>query len=104
MGRFLKSIFVDADLLEISGYISQDNPSAANDVIDATFSTFEMLADSPGMGRLRIFMDGRLKKIRSFPVSGFSNYLIFYREAANGIEIVRVVHGARDLEKFFEEN
>ena len=33
--------------------------------------------------------------VRSFPVG---NYLIFYRETGQGIEIIRVLHGARNLD------
>jgi toxin ParE1/3/4 len=33
--------------------------------------------------------------LRSFPVG---NYVIFYREVSEGIEIIRVLHGARDIE------
>jgi toxin ParE1/3/4 len=29
------------------------------------------------------------------------NYLIFYRPLADGIEIVRVLHGARDIDSLF---
>jgi plasmid stabilization system protein ParE len=28
-------------------------------------------------------------------------YVIYYRSTANGIEIVRVLHGARDVERRF---
>jgi toxin ParE1/3/4 len=38
--------------------------------------------------------------LRSFPNG---KYLIFYQETANGIEIVRVVHSARDIEQLFNE-
>jgi toxin ParE1/3/4 len=33
-----------------------------------------------------------------WPIKGFANYLIFYRMRSNSIEIVRVLHGARDIE------
>ncbi len=39
--------------------------------------------------------------IRSFP-SG--NYVIFYRTVEGGIEIMRVLHGARDIEKIFAQD
>ena len=32
--------------------------------------------------------------LRSFPVG---NYLLFYREVADGIQLVRALHGARDI-------
>jgi toxin ParE1/3/4 len=36
--------------------------------------------------------------IHGFPVG---RYVVFYRPSSNGIEIVRVLHGARDLEQQF---
>ena len=41
--------------------------------------------------------DPRLAGLRRFPVSGFGNYLIFYRQIDGGIEVLAVVHGARDI-------
>ncbi len=38
--------------------------------------------------------------LRGIPMQ---NYIIFYRILNNGIEIMRVVRGARDLEAMFEE-
>jgi toxin ParE1/3/4 len=38
-------------------------------------------------------------RLRSFPVK---NYVIFYRPLEDGIEIVRVLHGAQDLPPLFE--
>jgi plasmid stabilization system protein ParE len=37
------------------------------------------------------------------PSGGFKNYLIFYLPAANEIEVVRVLHGARNLRKALRE-
>jgi toxin ParE1/3/4 len=50
----------------------------------------------PLIGRQREELSPRL---RSFPVS---RYIIFYRPMENGIEIVRVLHGARDFPPLFE--
>jgi toxin ParE1/3/4 len=36
--------------------------------------------------------------LRSFPVG---NYVVFYRIVPEGIELVRVLHGARDLRRLF---
>lgn len=32
----------------------------------------------------------------------FPNHLIFYRPVEDGIEVLRVVHGAQDIEAIFE--
>jgi toxin ParE1/3/4 len=83
------------DLLEIGDYVGAENPSAAVRLLDSFRSTFELLADRPGAGRLRPeFRRG----LRSFPIG---SYLVFYREVGSGVEIVRVVHGRRDLRRVF---
>jgi toxin ParE1/3/4 len=40
-------------------------------------------------------------ELRRFPVVGF---LIFYRGASYGIEVLRVLHGARDIEAVFHDH
>lgn len=35
-------------------------------------------------------------------MKGFPKHLIFYRNVAQGIEIIRLVHGASDIENLFE--
>ena len=48
---------------------------------------------------------GDHKNIRSWVVTEFTSYLIFYRELADGsgVEILRVLHGARDLDALFHK-
>jgi len=41
-------------------------------------------------------------QIRFRTISGFSNYLIFYRQVDTVLEIIRVLHGARDYEDLFD--
>jgi hypothetical protein len=55
------------------------------------------------MGRPRKFADARLNGLPSFRVRGFDNYLIFYKPIQEGIAIFHVIHGARDLARFWEE-
>jgi plasmid stabilization system protein ParE len=38
------------------------------------------------------------------PVTGFTAYLLFYMPSANGIDVVRVLHGAQDIERLFLED
>ena len=81
----------EEDLIEIWTYIAQDNPHAADRVLDEIEERFLSLADNPLMGRLRPDIASELR----YFVSG--KYLILYRVVQGGIQIVRVVHGARDL-------
>ena len=54
------------------------------------------LASTPGMGRTR---DEIAEGLRSFPVG---RYVIFYRTIPEGVEIVRVLHGSRDVDALFQ--
>ena len=55
------------------------------------------------MGSVRTFQAPRLTGLRVFPVRGFPKHLIFYRPVADGIELVRVLHGARDVAAILAE-
>ena len=80
------------DLREIHAYVARNNLGAAARLIDRLEKTCWGLAEMPGKGRQREeFGPG----LRSFTVAP---YLIFYREIENGVEIVRVLHGARKLD------
>ena len=85
-----------ADLAEIWSYIGEDSPAHADAFIDRIDSEFGLLAKNPKMGRTRPEL---AKDVRSFPVG---NYVIFYVPRRRGIEVVRVLHGSRDLESIFE--
>jgi toxin ParE1/3/4 len=59
--------------------------------------TIENLADNPYMGRKR---NDLMPNLRSF-VQG--KYVIFYFPISNGIDIIRILHGARDIQSIFED-
>ena len=85
-----------SDLIEIWSYIADDSVANADAFIDKIYETIELLARQPGSGRHR---EELAPEIQSFPVG---RYIIFYRVVASAIEIVRVLHGARDIENLFE--
>lgn len=85
------------DLDDIAAYIGLDNPQAALRFLDSLQIRFHLLASSPGIGRLRPDLG---TGIHGFPVE---DYTIFYRQVSTGIEIVRVLHGARDIETLFHD-
>jgi toxin ParE1/3/4 len=85
----------DEDLIDLWGYIAQDNPDAADRLLDEFESKFALLAGQPRLGVVRSDIAPGL---RHFPVG---NYLILYREIDPGIKVVRVVHGARRLSNLF---
>ncbi len=90
-----ESEYVFCDLQAIARFLKKTNSRAAMDFLNAAYDTFEFLAKNPGVGRRRTDLDR--SEIRSWRVSGFRSYLIFYRELPDRIQIWRIVHGARDL-------
>lgn len=103
MPEFVLAPCVEDELWAIWSFIARDNPDAATGVIEAAYETFKNLADKPGLGRLGKFHNPRLKGIRTWRITGFDNYLIFYRAVPGGIQVLHVYHGARDLEALFDE-
>jgi len=88
------------DIVSCGDYLAERNLSAALHFADAVDATIEMLCRNPELGeRLRADPTGL---IRYRTISGFKNYLIFYRRVDDVLEIVRILHGARDYEPFFE--
>jgi toxin ParE1/3/4 len=81
------------DLAEIWAYIANDNEPAADRFIAALKEHCEMLGRNPRAGRRR---DEVQTGLRSFP---YGEHLILYRVATPGVQIVRVVHGRRDLSR-----
>jgi toxin ParE1/3/4 len=80
------------DLTEIWLYIAERDPATADRVLDEIERIFRLIATRPRMGRER----SELRPgIRSFSVM---SWIIFYRADEVSIEIVRVLHGARDLD------
>jgi toxin ParE1/3/4 len=69
---------------------------------DAAARTFEAIADMPGIGERRETANPRLAGLRVRRIEGFEKHLIFYRPVEDGVEIVRVLHGARDIDRVLE--
>jgi len=49
------------------------------------------------------FPNPALANMRCWSIRCFKNYVIFYRPISEGIEVIRVLHGGRDIERLFQE-
>ena len=101
MSKFTLSPEAINDLELIWTYIARDNRQAADEVIEAAYRLCGILGDHPELGRVRGFSQNALAGLRSFVITDFPNYVIFYRVKGEGVEIVRVLHGARDIDSLF---
>ena len=71
---------------------------AAVRFLEHTESTLTDLAESPGIGSPFKSDYAELSNLRFRRVKGFPNHVIFYVEHSGAIEVVRILHGARDLD------
>jgi len=63
---------------------------------------FAHITDMPGIGERWPSSNPLLADMRVWRIEGFENHLIFYRPTVDGIDIIRVLHGARDIENLLE--
>jgi plasmid stabilization system protein ParE len=96
MARYVVTDLARADVHEIVAYISKRSPDAAKRVRGELRAAMKQLAEFPGIGHLR-------EDVTDEPVRFWSvySYLIAYRPDTKPLQVLRVVHGARDLGPLF---
>lgn len=86
------------DLVEAYRYYAREGGVAVADrFLAAAEATFARLAGLPGLGTRYEHGHAVMGELRYFPLARFRKQLAFYRPIAGGIEVVRVLHGARDI-------
>lgn len=101
MPRYRISPAARTDLQQIRDYISRDDPDAAARVLDQIADRFQMLTRQPLIGSPR---DDLIRGLRDFTVG---SYVIFYRPPQSPqavLEIVRILHSARDVHRLLGDN
>ena len=88
----------EADLEEAWDYLAERNEAAADRLVEAVLERARLHAGQPLMGRPR---DDLSPGLRSFVVRPF---VVFYRPADDTIEVVRVLHGARDIDSIMKDD
>ena len=104
MARLIIRGEADADIDDIAQFIARDNLEAGRRFYDAVLHDFQLLAAMPRMGAKRHAHDPKLKNLRSWPVGGYRNYLIFYLAMEDGIDVLRILHGARDVDRIIRRS
>ena len=104
MNAISKTPGAERDLLRQANYMEETaSLEAAERFYDAAERAFADLAEMPGMGRRKETGNPHPKDLRQWPIPGFDKHLIFYRPTGAGVEIVRVLHGARDIKRLLAE-
>ena len=96
MSRLVLSPRARADLDDLWLHVALDNPAAADRLIDRIVSRCQALIDHPELGpsRPEIAPEARVLIV--------GDYLALYHIKDSKVEIVRVVHGARQLRDLFD--
>lgn len=91
----------ERDIEECFVYIGEDNLDTAVHFLVAVEDSIEEIGRNPFIGKRREFKSSQLANLRMWLVKNFSNYQIYYTVEAEIIEIIRVLHGARDIDDIF---
>jgi len=83
------------DLRAIYEYIACDSRRKARRMMVRQRDRFKLLAANPEMGESR---DDLMPGLRCVTIG---NYVVFFRATKRGVDIVRVIHGARDFDELF---
>lgn len=87
----------EADLDDAWAHLSRTNRAAADRLIDAFVEAARLHARFPESGRARPEFG---PDVRSFLVRP---YVVFYHPAGDTIEVLRVLHGRRDIDRIIRE-
>jgi toxin ParE1/3/4 len=86
------------DLVKIYAFLFERNDRAAERFLAECRKPFELLLQMPGVGHPWRPLLRSFPELRVFPVSRrFKKYLIFYQPVSDGVRIVTIMHGTRDL-------
>lgn len=94
---------IEEDLPVVYSFIAKTDGIAAGRVLDAIGDTLELLANEPKAGVVYQTRNPTLRGVKMMPVARYRNYLVFYRAETDCVRILYVVHGARNLVRFFAE-
>ena len=102
MARVIKRVAAKRDLTDHFVFLGENaSVDVARRFLHAANVSFQALAQMPELGAQRSFRNPRFSTVRAWPVKGFERYLIFYRPLSDGVEILRIIHGAREIERLF---
>ena len=100
--RYVVKPKADLDLDEYADYLAEKaNLDVALRFLTSAHETFSLLATQPNMGWQSRLRHPALKSLRVFRVTGFEQMLILYRPLTDGVDVIRVVHGSRNLQSLF---
>ena len=93
-----------SDLADHAFYLAQDDSDVADRFLDAFENTVERLSQMPYIGTTYPSQNPACFGLRRWAIKGFEKYLIFYLVFGDAVDIIRVLHTSRDLERILAED
>ncbi len=98
-GRIIVRSSAHRDVVSQAEYFGEKaNEELAYRFLEAAEAAYRLLLKHPALGKPSRIRSLRLAGVRELPMRDFEKHIIFYRPVQDGIEVIRVLHGARDLE------
>ena len=92
----IQSAKADADLKAAAAYLQEESTALALKLLEQVAKACEHISHSPGSGSLRYAEILDIDGLRFWPCQRF-HYLVFYREQAEHIDVLRILHAHRDI-------
>jgi len=89
-----------ADLFEIWSYIASENAEAADRVEGAIYDACSFVAGAPLSGQVRNSIN---RPVRFWTVQRFPNYVLVYRPDTEPLQIIRILHGKRNIQRILND-
>ena len=101
-GRITLRPQAEAEMDDQFAFLTLRNVDAGLRFLDQVRESLGRLQETPDLGIRCVSVHDRLTDILVWKVQGFPNHLIFYRCQQDAIEVVRILHRARDIEALFD--
>jgi toxin ParE1/3/4 len=82
--------------------VNQDRPEVANRFVEAVDKTVENILRTPHAGAPKQLSNPSLTGLRSWPVEEFEDIRIYYLGQGDEVQVIRVLHGKRDITRILE--
>lgn len=92
------------DLDEQFEYLAEQSTELATRFLAAVRASVQRLVEQPDLGVSRGFTHEALRDVRAWMVRGFPKHIIYYRPDPGGIEVIRLLHGSRDIVALFGDD
>jgi plasmid stabilization system protein ParE len=94
---------VPDDLHSILTWLERHSETVADRFVASAFTAFDDLAGMPGKGSPKTYPRSRIVGVRSWPVPGFPNHLIYYQTKPDAVIVLAVLHGARNVRAILKD-